>query len=47
MVETLSEIAEDTGEAIATSTRMQIAHQTVLHTQSYPSHILLPIIPLA
>ena len=25
--------------------RIQIAHQTILHTQSYPSHILLPIIP--
>jgi putative CocE/NonD family hydrolase len=35
----------NTGESIATGTRMQIAHQTVLHTQSYPSHILLPIIP--
>jgi len=35
----------NTGEPIATSTRMQVAHQTVLHTQSYPSHILLPIIP--
>ena len=37
----------NTGEPIATSTRMQIAHQTVLHTQTYPSHILLPIIPAA
>ncbi len=35
----------NTGEPIATSTGMQIAHQTVLHTQTYPSHILLPIIP--
>ena len=35
----------NTGEPFATSTRMQIAHQTVLHTQSYPSHILLPVIP--
>ena len=37
----------NTGEPIATSTRIQIAQQTVLHTQSYPSHILLPIIPMA
>ena len=37
----------NTGESIAAGTRMQIAHQTVLHTQSYPSHILLPIIPNA
>ncbi|MBX3014334.1 MAG: CocE/NonD family hydrolase [Caldilineaceae bacterium] len=37
----------NTGESIATGTRMQIAHQTVLHTQHYPSHILLPVIPLA
>jgi putative CocE/NonD family hydrolase len=35
----------NTGEAIATGTRMQVAHQTVLHTQEYPSHILLPVIP--
>jgi putative CocE/NonD family hydrolase len=35
----------NTGEKIATGTRMQVAHQTVLHTQTYPSHILLPIIP--
>lgn len=35
----------NTGEPIATSTRMQVAHQTILHTQVYPSHILLPIIP--
>jgi hypothetical protein len=35
----------NTGEGIATGTRMQVAHQTVLHTQEYPSHILLPVIP--
>jgi putative CocE/NonD family hydrolase len=35
----------NTGESIATGVRMQIAHQTILHTQSYPSHVLLPIIP--
>lgn len=35
----------NTGENMATGTRMQIAHQTILHTQEYPSHILLPVIP--
>ena len=35
----------NTGEGIVTGVRIQIAHQTILHTQSYPSHILLPIIP--
>jgi hypothetical protein len=24
---------------------MQVAHQTVLHTAEYPSHISLPVIP--
>lgn len=37
----------NTGESITTGTRMQVAHQTILHTQTYPSHILLPIIPSA
>ena len=35
----------NTGDPIATATRMRVAHQTVLHTQQYPSHIVLPIIP--
>ena len=35
----------NTGEDVATGTRMQVAHQTVLHSSEYPSHILLPIIP--
>ncbi|HMN30357.1 MAG TPA: CocE/NonD family hydrolase, partial [Caldilineaceae bacterium] len=35
----------NTGGSIATGTQMQIARQTVLHTQAYPSHILLPVIP--
>jgi predicted acyl esterase len=35
----------NTGEGIATGTRLQVAHQTILHTQEYPSHILLPVIP--
>ncbi len=35
----------NTGGDIATETRWQIAHQTVLHNSRYPSHILLPVIP--
>jgi uncharacterized protein len=31
------------GEDVATSTRMQVAQQTVLHTDRYPSHVLLPV----
>ncbi len=34
-----------TGESIATGTRIEVARQTVLHTDAYPSHILLPIQP--
>jgi uncharacterized protein len=37
----------NTGASIATGQQMQVAHQTILHTQEYPSHILLPIIPPA
>jgi len=35
----------NTGEDVATGTRMEIAHQTVLHTTDYASHVLLPIVP--
>lgn len=35
----------NTGEDVATGTRMQVARQTVLHSSRYPSHILLPVIP--
>ena len=35
----------NTGEDPATGTRMAIAHQQVLHSARYPSHVLLPIIP--
>jgi uncharacterized protein len=35
----------NTGEEVGTGTRMEIAHQTVLHTDAYPSHVLLPIVP--
>ncbi len=37
----------NTGEGIFTGTRMEVAHQTILHTQEHPSHIVLPIIPRA
>ncbi len=29
----------NTGEDVGTGTRMQVAHQTVLHTAAYPSHV--------
>jgi uncharacterized protein len=35
----------NTGENVAHGTRIQIAHQTVLHSSEYPSHIILPVIP--
>jgi putative CocE/NonD family hydrolase len=35
----------NTGEDIATGTRIEIAHQTVLHSSDYPSHIILPVVP--
>ena len=35
----------NTGEDVGTSTRMEIARQTILHTDAYPSHVLLPVIP--
>jgi putative CocE/NonD family hydrolase len=35
----------NTGEDVATGTRMEIARQTILHTSAYPSHVLLPIVP--
>lgn len=31
------------GEDVATSTRAVVARQTVLHTDRYPSHVLLPV----
>ena len=33
------------GEDVATGTKMQVAHQVVLHSSQYPSHVLLPVIP--
>ena len=35
----------NTGEDVATGTRMEVAHQTVLHTSAYPSHVVLPVLP--
>jgi putative CocE/NonD family hydrolase len=35
----------NTGEDVATGTRMEVAQQTVLHTDRYPSHVLLPVLP--
>ena len=35
----------NTGEDIFTSTRLQVARQTVLHDQRYASHLVVPIIP--
>jgi putative CocE/NonD family hydrolase len=35
----------NTGEDIFHGTRMQIAHQTVVHDQRYPSHLVVPVIP--
>ena len=35
----------NTGEDVATGTRMEIARQTVLHASEYPSRVLLPIVP--
>jgi putative CocE/NonD family hydrolase len=35
----------NTGEDVGTGTRMEVAQQTVLHTDLYPSHVVLPVIP--
>ena len=35
----------NTGESIATGTRIETARQTVLHSTNYPSRIVLPIVP--
>ena len=36
----------NTGHAPGTDTEMRPARQTVLHTREYPSHVLLPVIPV-
>jgi putative CocE/NonD family hydrolase len=35
----------NTGEDVGTGTRMEVARQTVLHTSTYPSHVVLPVLP--
>lgn len=35
----------NTGEDVATGTRVAVARQTVLHTAEYPSHVVLPVQP--
>jgi uncharacterized protein len=35
----------NTGEDVGTGTRIEVAHQTVLHTDRYPSQVVLPVIP--
>jgi len=35
----------NTGEPLATGTKLQTAVQTILHDAAHPSHILLPVIP--
>ncbi len=35
----------NTGDPIGQDSRSEIAHQTVFHSQTYPSYIVLPIIP--
>jgi putative CocE/NonD family hydrolase len=34
----------NTGEDVATGTRMQVARQTILHSAEHPSHVLLPVV---
>lgn len=36
----------NTGEPLATATRMELAHQVVHHDTARPSHLLLPVVPL-
>ena len=31
------------GEDVGTSTRIEVARQSVLHTDRYPSHVVLPV----
>ena len=33
----------NTGEDVGTGTRMEVAEQTILHADRYPSHVLLPV----
>ena len=35
----------NTGNDLGHDTEMRTAHQTIQHSEEYPSHILLPVIP--
>ena len=35
----------NTGDDVATATRTAVARQTVLHSDRYPSHVVLPVVP--
>jgi uncharacterized protein len=35
----------NTGQPIGAGRERRVAHQTVLHTSAYPSHVVLPVIP--
>jgi putative CocE/NonD family hydrolase len=37
----------NTGEPLATSARTEIAHQSVYHDRTHPSHLVLPVVPAA
>lgn len=36
----------NTGRTLATSERMQVAHQTIVHDAVHPSYLTLPVVPL-
>ena len=36
----------NTGEDVGTGTRMEVARQTVLHSDRYPSHVVVPVVSL-
>jgi putative CocE/NonD family hydrolase len=37
----------NTGEPLATGSRMEVAHQSVYHDRKHPSHLVLPVVPSA
>ena len=37
----------NTGNNLATDAEIRVAHQTILHNPTHPSHLLLPVIPAA
>ena len=34
----------NTGDPLATATRMEVAHQTVFHDRDHPSRLVLPVL---